>query len=206
MSAQENGSENKTKARLIAKRIAALIAEGTILGRRWADLTPETRNNVVSTFDAIAKEVLGEEAEPISDEAMLKLVCERVQPGMVIRYAMQKWANTHGEDAVPVIGPRRDMVVECGCIDGECTWCCGTGKVTSRVKQAKEEAGRPKEEPKPDRPDWSDFVWRSGWTDSFVERMREKGAVRIEVPASQSGSVVVEFDKRIPPPVRGVKE
>lgn len=194
-------SVEEGKARLIAKRISARIAEGPILGKAWEELNPETRESVVNELGKIASEVLGEEVEPPAWDKFLAKVCNEQGYGVVMEMLAYYWQIDKGNEA-RTIGPHRDLLVECDCEEGEsCEWCCGTHMLTHRVKRAMEEADRPKEEKETHEkyggnPQvWSQFVFHTGWTEGFVDRMRERGAVKVVVPVSPTGSIAVEFPK-----------
>lgn len=74
-------------------------------------------------------------------------LCQAIGYGRVMNEAERLWReheSTLGHDAsiVPAIGPPRRFLVACMCAEarptrqGDCEWCCGTGRVTKRVRRA----------------------------------------------------------------------
>jgi len=187
---------------LIVKRITTRIAESPILGTAWGGYRPETRESVVDEFRRIAAEVLGEEVEP-DPLRQLDFALRSLGSKEVMEHAAANFAALAGDSAC-TIGPRREDLVMCECDDDHCEWCCETGKLTHRVKQAKDEHEHP---PKPTEKKgeqmewdhWDEIVNTEGPAYCFIENMRRLGAVRIDVPASKSGSFSVEFERGKPP-------
>lgn len=73
---------------------------------------------------------------------------ERIGYGRVMQLCETLWrAKPQGQGALTV-GPAAGSLVKCGCQtkhlraeDGRCAWCCGSGKITKRVREAQREAG-----------------------------------------------------------------
>jgi len=196
-------SVEEGKARLIVKRIVADLAidQSVPLSCEWESLNPETREAWVKSWTDIAREVLGEEVEPIDPLRAVDDLCKQIGHDNVMNRASLDWMVN--EVGSRIVGQKRSDLISCSCGgDGDgCEWCSGADGVTLRVKQAMEEAERPKEEKETheeyggDPNVWNQFLFHTGWTESFVDRMRERGAVKIDVPMGPTGSISVVFPK-----------
>lgn len=196
-------NEQESKARLIAKRIALTLTKDldSKVGSVWRDLADFARNNWIGEWTEIAKEALGEEAEPESFEMRFHRLYIDHGARRIMRAAAMEWGAAEPEEAL-AIGPRLGELVSCDCDDEPCPWCCGTRKVTRHVRdvrdtfaqtleeQKRKRVEQAKEEP---RRDWNSLLFHTGWTEGFVERMRERGATRVEVPVDRDGSIRVDF-------------
>jgi hypothetical protein len=72
----------------------------------------------------------------------VSVLCEEHGYGRVMQLAALLWKSRVEEEGIPgsyfVIGPRKSMVVSCGCDSpSSCDWCCGSGWVTRYVKAIK---------------------------------------------------------------------
>lgn len=79
------------------------------------------------------------------ETVLVRAVGERIGYGRTMQLAEELWGQTLAEHGYPTggqhtTGPCAALMVPCGC-DGDCDWCCGTMRVTKRVKRAKDEAG-----------------------------------------------------------------
>lgn len=87
----------------------------------------------------------------------IQRVCESFGYGNVMATACILWQQKLGDHdggGACSVGPCVASLVPCGCQDNfreKCDWCAGTGKVTKRVKEAKDAiAGKPKKDPTPE--------------------------------------------------------
>lgn len=73
-----------------------------------------------------------------ADTEEVRRLCERIGYGRVLHDTARLWAK---KDPVMAhtTGPGICLTVDCGCDTNGCDWCCGTGKLTRRVKKAKDE-------------------------------------------------------------------
>jgi hypothetical protein len=66
--------------------------------------------------------------------------------GNLMHTAQECWRESNAVRGIPagaehIVGPCAVMAAPCGCENGRCDWCCGSGWLTHRVKQAKEASG-----------------------------------------------------------------
>jgi len=86
--------------------------------------------------------------KPIHDreEAEVRDLGDRIGYGRVMQLCEQIWSEEkeHGRSSALAVGPCVGFLVPCGCgADGaHCDWCCGTGRITKRVRKAQREAER----------------------------------------------------------------
>lgn len=75
-----------------------------------------------------------------AEDDEIRDLCERIGYGRVLHATADLWA---AKDAIGAhtTGPAISLVVPCGCRGANCDWCCGSGRVTKRVRRAKAEAG-----------------------------------------------------------------
>lgn len=68
---------------------------------------------------------------------------ERIGYGRIMQLAQSNWEKSLTAKGYPpggafVYGPCAAMTVPCGC-NGSCDWCCGSGWLTEKVKEAKDQ-------------------------------------------------------------------
>jgi hypothetical protein len=82
--------------------------------------------------------------KPIHDqeEADVRALGERIGYGRVMQLCEQIWTSTDVRGAISR-GPCVGLLVPCGCSNGCCDWCEGSGRVTKRVRAAQRQAKRP---------------------------------------------------------------
>jgi len=85
----------------------------------------------------------------------IKAICDEYGYGNVMAMTSILWQGKleHSSGGAYSVGPCIASLVPCGCRDGfkdKCGWCAGTGKVTKRVKEAKDLITKePKKDPGP---------------------------------------------------------
>ncbi len=86
-----------------------------------------------------------------SDEDLVRALCDRIGYGRAMQLAEMLWRDRLFTDGLPVggeltVGACAAMLVPCVCAREDrhhCAWCCGTGRVTQRVREAADAAGVP---------------------------------------------------------------
>lgn len=81
------------------------------------------------------------------ETVMVKDVGEAIGYGRTMQMCEQLWkeslkAKGYSEGGAHSVGPCNASLVDCGCKNHvKCDWCCGSGRITKRVKQAKDKEG-----------------------------------------------------------------
>ena len=102
---------------------------------------PEDVKRARAILDALAAK---------SDEDLVRALGDRIGYGRTMQLAEELWRERLPRDGLPVggeltVGPCAAALVPCVCEREDrhlCAWCCGTGRVTRRVRRAAEADGR----------------------------------------------------------------
>lgn len=114
---------------------------GTLVYDEKTAVTPDELSHMITGEKSHRGQAL--KLLPETEENMVKLLGSRIGYGRIMQLCEKLWHeslvkkgySTGGEHTT---GPAATFMVPCGCKDGMCDWCCGSGRLTKHVKELKD--------------------------------------------------------------------